>query len=73
MNKASQKVLDEFTLAAQYWGWQQECGTGSSVDAAMQQYFDAQKALVARIERLEQQSRELRLERKSLSHKGERQ
>ncbi len=66
LTKPSRTALDEFDEAAQEWGWQQDYGTGSSVDTSERDYLESKKALEARILRLEEQNRKMRKEHRQL-------
>lgn len=50
--KRTVALLDEFDAAARDWGWQQDQGTGKSVDNAEARYHGARTELIAHLNRM---------------------
>lgn len=66
LSKTSRDKIIEFALAAQDWGWQQDCGTGRAVDSSRKHYEESRAALETRIALLEEKNRSLRTTIKDL-------
>lgn len=60
LSRTSREALLSFGEAAETWGWYQDQGTGSSVDASERDYLKTKEVLEARILSLEEQNRKLR-------------
>lgn len=50
--KRTFKLLEEFDEAARWWGWEQDQGTGKSVERSEEQYNAAKEALIQHLNRL---------------------
>ena len=50
--RRSEQLVEEFSEAAQYWGWQRDMGYGPSVEEAEADYLNAKPQLLDHINRL---------------------
>ena len=53
LTRRLKSLVDDMDQAAQYWGWQRDQGTGSSVDTAEKSYNEAKAELVAYLIKLQ--------------------
>lgn len=60
MTRLAKQLVDEFGEAAKYHGWQQDQGTGRSVDAAEEGYKETKAVLMGYITKLQKQNKRLR-------------
>jgi hypothetical protein len=69
LSKTSQKLVDSFEESAKQYGWQQDCGTGSSVDKAEASFKEDKEALEKRILKLESDARRLKGQQNNFGRK----
>lgn len=60
ISKTSQNLIDEFGESAKYHGWQEDMGTGRSVDQAAKDFARDKAALTTRVLWLEERVRLLK-------------